>query len=139
MIRAHPKASIPTLKPSSTQEPTSSRARHTMQILQQCRNIALSFNIQAAQSHTKPRDISKLTTGHFIALQREEIQLHPLEHQPSFPNQETLTSHLSNPTHRREPLQKRGITNCQNIERPPQTEQSKQDEKAEKYSAGKGT
>ena len=40
-----PKASIPTLKPRSTQGPTSSRARHTMQILQQCRNIALSFNI----------------------------------------------------------------------------------------------
>ncbi|MFK9251239.1 hypothetical protein ACJEJ6_25630, partial [Escherichia coli] len=37
----------------------------------------LSFNIQAAQSHTKATDISKLTTGHFIALQREEIQLHP--------------------------------------------------------------
>ena len=52
-----------------------------MQILQQHRNIAPSFNIQASQSHTKPIDILKLTTGHFIALQREEIQLHPLEHQ----------------------------------------------------------
>jgi len=51
-----------------------------MQILQQHRNIALSFNIQAAQSHTKPTDISKLITEHFIALQREEIQLHPPEH-----------------------------------------------------------
>ena len=51
-----------------------------MQIFQQHRNIALSFNIEAAQSHTKPIDISKLTTGHFIALQREEIQLHLPEH-----------------------------------------------------------
>jgi len=51
-----------------------------MQILQQHGNIALSFNIQVAQSHTKPIDISKLTTGHFIAPQREEIQLHPPEH-----------------------------------------------------------
>jgi len=51
-----------------------------MQILQQHKNIALSFNIQAAQSHTKPTDISKLITGHFIALQREEMQLHPPEH-----------------------------------------------------------
>jgi hypothetical protein len=76
--RAHPKASIPTLKPSTTQEPTSSRARHTTQILQQRRNIALSFNIQAAQIHTKPIDISKLTTGHFTALWRE-VQLHPPE------------------------------------------------------------
>ena len=29
------------------------------------------------------------------------------------------------------------LTDCQNTERPPQTQQSKQDEKAEKYSAGK--
>ena len=71
--------SVPMLKSSTTQEPISSRARHTMQILQQCRNIALSFNIRAAQSHIKPIDISKLTTGHFITLQREKIQLHPPE------------------------------------------------------------
>jgi len=51
-----------------------------MQILQQHRNITLSLNIQADQSHTKPTDISKLITGHFIALQKEEIQLHPPEH-----------------------------------------------------------
>ena len=51
-----------------------------MQILQQRKNIALSINIQAAQSHTKPIDISKLITGHFVVLQREEIQLHPQEH-----------------------------------------------------------
>ena len=53
-----PKVSIPTLEPSTTQGPTSSRARHTTQILQQHRTIALSFNIQAAQSHSKPIDIS---------------------------------------------------------------------------------
>jgi len=85
LTRAHPKASIPTLKPSSTQEPTSSRARHTKLILQQCRNTALSIKIQAAKSHTKPTDISKITTGHFIALQREEIQLHPPEHRHKLP------------------------------------------------------
>ena len=72
-----------------------------MQILQQHRNIVLSFIIQAAQSHTKPNDISKLTTGHFIALQWEEIQLHPPEHN----NQETLTSHASNSTYSEEPSQ----------------------------------
>ena len=49
-----------------------------MQILEQRRNIALSFNIQADQIHTKPVDISKLPTGHFIALRRE-VQLHPPE------------------------------------------------------------
>ena len=52
-----------------------------MQILQQHRNLAMSFKIQAAQSHTNPIDISKLTTGNLIALRREEIQLHPPEHQ----------------------------------------------------------
>ena len=79
------KASIPTLTPNTTQEPASSRARHTTQILQQHRNKALSLNIQAAQSNTKPIDISKLTTGHFIALQREAIQLHLPEHWHKLP------------------------------------------------------
>ena len=56
----------------------------------------------------------------------------------SFPNQETLTSHPSNPTHSEEPPQWRRTTNWQNTEWPPKTQQSKQEEKAEKYSAGKG-
>ena len=76
-----------------------------MQILQQHRNKALSFNIQAAQSHTKPTDISKLITGHFIALQTEEIQLPHQNTDTSFPDQETSTSHTSNPTHSKEPPQ----------------------------------
>ena len=50
-----------------------------MQILQQHRNIVLGFNIQASESHTKPTDILRLTSGHFIALQREDIQLYPPE------------------------------------------------------------
>ena len=57
----------------------------------------------------------------------------------NFPNQETLTSHSSNPTQREEPPQQRGTTNFQHTERPPQTQQPKQDEKARNYSAGKGT
>jgi len=56
-----------------------------MLILQQCRNIALSIKIQVAKSHTKPTETSKLTTGHFIALQREETQFHPPEHQGKLP------------------------------------------------------
>jgi len=51
-----------------------------MLILKQCRNTALSIKIQAAQSHRKLIDTSKLITGHFIALQREKIQLHTPEH-----------------------------------------------------------
>ena len=42
---------MPTPKPSSTQGPTSSKTRHTIQILQQHRNTPLSFNIQAAQNY----------------------------------------------------------------------------------------
>ena len=57
----------------------------------------------------------------------------------SFPNQEILTNHPSNPTHSEEPPQKRGTINCQNTERPPKTQQYEQDEKAEKYPADKGT
>ena len=44
-----------------------------------------STKIQAAKSHTKSIDTLKLTAGHFIALQREEIQLHPPEHQRKLP------------------------------------------------------
>ena len=85
MTRDHPKASIPTLKPSSTREPTGFRAKHIKLILQQCRKITLSIKIQVAKSHAKPIDTSKLTTRHFIALQREEIQLHPPEHRYKLP------------------------------------------------------
>ena len=62
-----------------------SHARHTKLILQQFRNITLSIEIQVAKSHIKHIDTSKLTTGHFIALQREEIQLHPPEHRCKLP------------------------------------------------------
>ena len=77
-----------------------------MIILRQSRNSGLSIKRQAAQGHAKPIDTPKLTTEHFIALQREEIQLHLPEPDASSPNQETLTSHLSNPTHRQQFPQK---------------------------------
>ena len=69
-----------------------------MLILQQSRNTALSIKRQAAQSHAKPIDTPKLTTGHFIALQREETQLHPPEHrhklpQPENPDKPLVQSH----------------------------------------------
>ena len=56
-----------------------------MLTLQQRRNTALNIKIQTAQSHIKPIDTPKLTTGHFTALQREEIQLHPPEHRHKLP------------------------------------------------------
>ena len=61
------------------------RTRHTELILKQRRTIALSIKTQLAKSHTKSIDASKLTTGHFIALQREEIQFHPPEHRRKLP------------------------------------------------------
>ena len=85
MTRVHPKAFMLSLKPSFNQEPTSSRARHALLILQQRSNIALSIEIQSAKSHSKPIDTSKVTAGHFIALQRKEIQLYPPEHRHKLP------------------------------------------------------
>ena len=57
----------------------------------------------------------------------------------SLPNQETLTNHWYNPTTVRKLHNKENSTNSQNIERPPQTQQYKQDEETEEYPAGKGT
>ena len=51
----------------------------------------------------------------------------------------TLTSQSSNPTHWVKSPQGKGPTDQQNTESPLQAQQSKQNEKAEKCSAGKGT
>ena len=56
-----------------------------MLIIQQSKNIALSIKRQDAQSHIKPIDTPKLNTGHFIALQRKETELHPPEHRSKLP------------------------------------------------------
>jgi len=48
-------------------------------ILQQNRNTTLNIKRWTDQSHTKLKDISKLFIGHFIALQRKEIQIHSSE------------------------------------------------------------
>ena len=74
-----------TLKPTSTKEPTSSRARHTILILQESKNIAMSIKTQAAQSQAEHIETPKLTTGHFTALQREEMRLHQPEHTYKLP------------------------------------------------------
>ena len=68
-----------------------------MIILQQSRNKALSIKKQAAQSHAKPIDTPKLTTGRFIALQREQIQLHPPEHRYKLPQAGNLDKPLVQP------------------------------------------
>ena len=68
-----------------------------MQILHQIGNTALSIKRQAAQSYAKPIDTPKLTTGHFIALQREEIQLHSPEHRHKLPQSGNLHKTLVQP------------------------------------------
>ena len=140
VIRDHSKASIPTLKPTTAQEPISFRARRTTQILQQRRNIALNVNIQAAQSHTKDIDPSQnsLLNTPLHSREKKSSSMHQNTNE-SFPNQETLTSQSSNPTHWEKPPQWKGTTDHQKREKPVQTQQSKQDEKTEKHPAGKGT
>ena len=102
-IRVYPKASIPTLKPSSTQEPTSSRARHTTQILQQRRNIAQSFNYRLP----KVMPNSQISQNSLLATSlhsREKKSSSTYQNtDASFLNQKTLTSHSSNTTHREKP------------------------------------
>ena len=90
------------------------------------------------KSHQTHKPISKLTTGHSIASREKKSSFTHQNTEASFPNQETLTSQLSNPTHWVKPAQQKGITDNQNTESPLHTQQSKQDEKAEKYPTGKG-
>ena len=59
--------------------------------------MTLRTKIQAAKSHTKPINTSKLTTGHFSALQKKRSSCTHQNTDTSFPNQETLMSHTSNP------------------------------------------
>ena len=47
----------------------------------------LNIKRWAIQSHAKLIDTLNLITGYFIALQREEIQFHPLEHRHKLPQQ----------------------------------------------------
>ena len=55
-----------------------------------------------------------------------------------FPNQETLTSHLYNPTNSEEPHNKEEQQTVR-IQKGQHKQQYKQDEKAEEYPADKGT
>ena len=68
-----------------------------MLILQQSRNIALSIKRQASQSHAKPINTQKCTTGHFTSLQRENIQFHPPEHRHKLSQPGNLDTALVQP------------------------------------------
>ena len=68
-----------------------------MLISKQNRNTSLNIKRESAQSHAKSIDTPKLITGHFTALQREEIQLQPPEHRNNFPQTEYLDKPLVQP------------------------------------------
>ena len=119
-MRAHPKVSIPTGRPSSIQEPTSSSASHPVLILQQNRNTTLNINRQSAQSHAKPIDTPKLTTGHSREKRSSSIhqdtdtsspkprnfhkplvQPHPQEQTPQLRGTMTTSLQKGDPKHRK--------------------------------------
>ena len=101
--------------------------------------MTLSFNIQAALVTPKPMTPqNSLLDTSLHSREKKSISTNQ-NMDTSFPNQETLTSNPPNPTHSEElPTIKRNY-NCQNTESPPQTEQYKQNKKAEKNPAGKET
>ena len=122
-----------------TQGPTSSRARHTTQILQQCRNTPLSFNIEAAQSYSKSINVSTHSWSLHSTPERRNPAL-PIR----TPTKASLTKKPWQATDTTQPTarkrhNKENSTNSQNIERPHQTQQYNQDEETEEYPAGKGT
>ena len=90
MIRAHPKASIPTLKPSSTQEPTSSRARqeHRPEL----------YYTGCPKSHQTHRHLKTHYWTLHCTPQRGNPAPPTRTPDTSFPNQETLISYSSNST-----------------------------------------
>ena len=133
-------ASKPTLKPSTTQGPTSSRARHTTQILQQHRKHSPELQYtgcpKSLQTHWH------LITQHWTLLRTSERR--NTDPHPRTPTQASLTKKRWQATCRTPPTvrklhNKENSTNCQNTERRPHTQQYKQDEEAEKYPTGKGT
>ena len=101
-MRTHPKASICALRPSSTQKPAIATTGCLTLILQQNRKTTLHISRQAPQSHTKPIDTPRLTTGHWTNLWQDKIQVHPPERRHKSPNQETFTGHWSSPTYKEE-------------------------------------
>ena len=89
-----------------------------------------------AKGHTKPIDTSKLTTGHFMHFREKRSHSTHQNTDTSSPNQETLKPLI-------QPHPQGGTSSIKRnhklpaYRKAPKTQQPKQDEKAEKYSAGK--
>ena len=73
------------------------QSRHASQILQQHRNTALSFDTQAAQSHTNPLTSQNSLLDTSVHSREKKSSSTHQNTGPSFPNQETLTSHRPAP------------------------------------------
>ena len=96
--RSSSNASIPTLKSSTTQGPTNSRARHTTQILQEhSPELQYTGCPKLLQNHWH----NSLLDTSLHSREKKSSATHQ-NTDTSFPNQETLTSHLYNPTHSEE-------------------------------------
>ena len=98
-MRAHPKASIPTLRPSSTQEPASSSAGRLTPILQQNRTQLSMLAGRLPRPIPKPKAPQKSLLD--TAVPSREMRSSPIHQNTdtSRPNQETSTRHWSSPTH----------------------------------------
>ena len=119
--RSSSNASIPTLKPSTTQGPTSSRARHTKQILQQH-----SPELQYTGCPKSPQNDSHLITHYWT------LHCTPERRNPAPPTRTLTQASLTKkpwqatdttPPTARKLHNKENSINCQNTERTPQTQQ----------------
>ena len=130
MLRSSSNSSIPTLKPSTTQGPTSSRARQ------------YHAHSPATQEHTPELQYtgsSKLLQNHRCLI-THYWTLHCTweRRNPALPARTPIQASLTKkpwqatcttPSTARKLHYKENSTNCQNTERPPHTQQYKQDEK----------
>ena len=83
------------------------------------RNTTQNIKRLAAQNHAKTIDIPKHTTGHFVALQIEEIQLYPPVQRCNLPQPGNLDKTLVQPHLREQTPELRETVNLKTSERAP--------------------
>lgn len=131
---------MPTWKSSPKLKPAiSANARQPTPILQQRWKSKINIVKGAAQSHTKLTETTKCITGQFITLHREVIQFHPTEHKHKIPQELNLDSLPVQCHTQRSGSTADGSITLQPTESRPRPQQSKQNEKGEKYASGEGT
>ena len=88
-------SSTPTLKPSTTQEPTRSSARQTVLLFKQNTNTTLNIKRWSSQSHAKPMDTQNSLLG---------ISLHPRDKRPVSPTRTQTQAPPTQPGNLETPL-----------------------------------